>query len=113
MLLEDRRAKRGEAEWTIVPSLCIPSEATMNPAKLCIFPTMLLAIAVLLCTTGYAGGRDAKAKSKSLKPLPPGPEWVDTNHDGRLSDEELKRAMQILNDKIKKAEIETTKTAKK
>jgi hypothetical protein len=83
----------------------------MNPAKLCIFPTMLLAIAVLLCATGYAGGRDAKSKSKSLKPLPAGPEWADTNHDGRLSDEELKRAMQILNDKIKEAESESAKKA--
>jgi hypothetical protein len=83
----------------------------MNPAKLCIFPTMLLTVAALLCATGYAGGRDAKAKSKALKPLPPGQEWVDTNKDGQLSNEEYKRAKQILDDKIKKAESESAKKA--
>ena len=77
---------------------------------------MLLAIAVLLWGTASAtaGGHvksKSKSKSKALKPLPAGPEWADTNHDGRLSDEELKRAMQILNDKIKEAESVSAKKA--
>jgi len=75
------------------------------------FLVTLITLTAIFTTAGYARDRHAKSKSKALKPLPAGPEWADTNHDGRLSDEELKRAMQILNDKIKKAESESAKKA--
>jgi hypothetical protein len=95
----------------------IKTTAIMNPAKLCMFSTMLLAIAVLLCGTGSATAAGhskskskSKSKSQSLKPLPPGPEWADTNHDGQLSNEEFQRAKQMLEEKIKKAKADTKTT---
>jgi hypothetical protein len=60
-----------------------------------------------------ASDRHQKSKSKALPRLSPGPAWADTNKDGQLSDEEAKRAAQILQDKIKKAKTETTKAARK
>jgi len=64
-------------------------------------------------TAGSAADRHQKSKSKALPRLSPGPAWADTNKDGQLSDEEAKRAAQILQDKIKKAKTQTTKTARK
>jgi hypothetical protein len=72
----------------------------------------LISIAAF-ATAGSAADRHPKSKSKPLSPLPPGPAWADTNKDGQLSDEEAKRAAQILQDKIKKAKTETTKPARK
>jgi len=68
------------------------------------FLVTLITITAALTTAGYAKDRHAKTKSKTLKPLPPGPEWVDTNHDGQLSNDELKRATQILEQKMKEAQ---------
>jgi hypothetical protein len=62
-------------------------------------------------TAANAADPKAKSKSKALKPLPPGPAWADTNHDGQLSDAELRRAIQILKEKIKQAESKSQKSA--
>ncbi len=75
------------------------------------FLVTLVTITAALITAGYAGGRHAKSKSKSLKPSPPGPAWADTNHDGQLSNEEFQRAKQILEEKIKKIDAQSGKTA--
>jgi len=69
----------------------------------------LIMIAAVLSTAARAA--DPKAKLKPLKPLPPGPAWADTNHDGQLSDAELRRAIQILKEKIKQAESKSPKSA--
>jgi hypothetical protein len=81
--------------------------------KAVIFLAMLTGIAAAFSTTGSAADRHPKSKSKPLSPLPPGPQWADTNKDGQLNNDEAKRAAQILKDKIKKAKTETTKPARK
>jgi len=69
----------------------------------------VITITAALTTSGYAKDRHAKTKSKSLTPLPPGPAWADTNHDGQLSDEEFQRAKRMLEEKIKNAKGESGK----
>jgi hypothetical protein len=73
----------------------------------------VITITAALTTAGYAKDRHTKSKSKPLKPLPPGPAWVDTNKDGQLSDEELQRASQILQDKIKDTKSKLSQSTQK
>jgi hypothetical protein len=76
------------------------------------FVVTVITIAGALSTAAYAADPKAKtkAKLKPLKPLPPGPAWVDTNHDGQLSNDEFKRARQMLDDKIKAAKSKSGKS---
>jgi hypothetical protein len=62
--------------------------------------TFITAIAALT-TTGSAADPHSK-KIKQPPPLPPGLEWADTNHDGKLSNDEFKHASQILSARIQK-----------
>lgn len=61
-------------------------------------------ITIAAFSAAKATGRHSKSKSKPLSRLPPGLEWADTNKDGQLSDDELERAIQMLDDKLKNAE---------
>ena len=81
--------------------------------KAVIFLATLTSIAALFSTAGSAANPHPKSKSKPLSRLSPGPAWADTNKDGQLSNEEAKRAAQMLQDKIKKTKTETTKPARK
>ena len=70
----------------------------------------LIMIAAVLSTAAHAADPKAKAKLKPLKPLPPGPAWADTNHDGQLSNDEYQRALKILQDRIKEAKSKSGKS---